>query len=65
MDGAPVRLLMGEVRDEWARAVLARGGEQAKARARCWLGDGGGGEADFSAAPITKNVIGFGRNDVF
>jgi hypothetical protein len=45
------------------RAVLAGGGEQATARARCWLGDHGGREADFSAAPLTKNVIGFGRND--
>jgi hypothetical protein len=27
------------------------------------LEEGGGGEADFSAVPLTKNVTGFGRND--
>ena len=44
--------------------VFSAGGEeQAEARARCWLGDGGGREADFSAAPLTENVIGFSRND--
>src|SRR5260370_36707052 len=50
MDGAPLRF-------------LARGGEQAKAKARCWLGDGGGREADFSAALLAKCASSFGRND--
>jgi hypothetical protein len=30
-----------------------------------WLGDGGGGEADFSAALLTNRVSSFGRNDGF
>ena len=47
------------------RGIFGCGREQAKAnaRGRRWPGSGGSREADFSAAPLTKSVIGFGRND--